>query len=183
MNEFTVAVDTTKHIVQNVNLLDAVMIECSYNDKFSQFMFSCVPYSAGQDVEENKFPKLRTTQTGTLVEYILNNVKYKDVAIDVSPDLIKVFEPKFNSDPKCPRLFITFKKGEIETVSSQNINSDYAFKTMLYGFKNMVEETTVNTIVVSNIQQMMFALQSAALNGMPGMEKKTKSGVILPGRG
>lgn len=179
MNPFASAVDTAKHLVQNINLVDAVMIECAYNEKFSQFMFTCVPYCAGQATDDNTFPKIRTTQTGTLIEYLLDNVKYENVGIDVPEDILKVFTPKLAEDGKCPRLFITFKDGEVNAVYSQNINSKFQFKNMLYGFKNMVNETVVNTIMVSNIQQLMFAMQSAA---MGGLETKTKSGIIMPGK-
>ena len=180
MNPFTSAVDTAKHLVQNINLVDAVMIECAYNERFSQYMFTCVPYYAGQDSDDNTFPKIRTTQTGNLVEYLLDNVRYENVGIDVPEDLLKVYTPKLAENGKCPRLFVTFKDGEVNAVYSQNINTKFQYKNILYGFKNMINETVINTIMVSNIQQLMFAMQSAAMGG--GIETKTKSGIIMPGK-
>lgn len=176
MSYYDEAVIENGELVQNVNLIDAIVFESVYNPKVKQFMYQGIPlYKNGT----NKHPKIRTSQLLTTVEYIIEN--FRNIVRDendfiVSSELENEFSDVTQMDT--PKIYVEFKNGEVLNVTVKNIESNFQYHTILFGLRNMIEENTQNIIVNAAIQRLVFALQGAAM-GVP-MEKKTESGIIMP---
>ena len=176
--------------VVNIEKSFAVLMEKPFDPKYRMYAFGGSALFAKEDGTfsedyDERCPSLSLNAITNITDYLFKE-KFNDVTIlenvEDLPFDINLFYDKPETAQMvkdAPKIIVTFKDSEVDTVYAVNIKTEFQYKDTLIVFERLFEQKRNEIDRNALIQNLFMALQQANQQ-RPG-PKKSEGGVVLPG--